>query len=196
MSTKVYKRRLIPIIDPAFQYKYTAAILLVAATISALLGLLLWRSYNETNSMLEVVNSIADINPEIARIIEESDRSFVFQLTVGFLVAEVLILGIIGLLITHRVCGPVFVVKRHLQTLSEGGFPTLRALRQGDEFVDMFTSLQKVTDSLKSRDQREADKLKGLLHRATSLSVDDQSVLQAMLKEREDRLATAAPART
>jgi methyl-accepting chemotaxis protein len=193
MSSKVYKRRLIPIIDPGFQYKYTGAILLVAGTISALLGLLLWRSYNETNSMLEVVNSIADINPEIARIVEESDRSFVFQLTLGFLVAEVVILGIIGLLITHRVCGPVFVVKRHLQTLSEGSFPTLRALRQGDEFVDMFTSLQKVTDSLKSRDQREADKLKGLLHRATSLSVDDQGVLQAMLKEREDRLASAAP---
>ena len=121
MST-VQKRRAIPIIDSRFQWKYTLIILGVAAFISGILGFFLWKSYGEMNAILQIAGTI----PEISERITDSDTNFIFMLTGCFLAGEVLLLGVLGLIITHRVCGPMFVLHRYLTALSTGAYPKTR----------------------------------------------------------------------
>jgi HAMP domain-containing protein len=177
-----YKRRAIPIIDRQFQFKYTGMILAVAATVSVVLSTLLWRSYRETTDMLE----IAMTSPEMSAIIGENDSKLVFGLTIVFLVLEVVVLGVLGLIITHRVAGPVFVVKRHLTTLTEGRFPAMRPLRDGDEFADMFGALQQLTDRLKQRDNDELAQLRTIL---AAVPEGQRVVVQGMIDERTARVS-------
>jgi signal transduction histidine kinase len=181
MATK--KRRLIPIIDRRFQFKYTAIIFSVAAVVSAALGFLLLDAYTELNKMLDLSDPIKDqLNADDARR--------VFTLVIGFLAAEVLLIGVAGLLITHRVCGPIVVLHRHLGTLLDGRYPILRGLRSGDEFVSTFETFSELVNALRERDEREAEELKALLTVAAAqgLDPDHVSTLQRLLDEREQRM--------
>ena len=185
-----YKRRLIPIVDRRFQFKYTAIIVLVAAAVSTVLGAFLWRSYTESNQIIE----LASLSPGIGDQLNAEDTRTVFRLCVAFLVAEVGVFGLLGLVITHRVAGPVFVIHRHLVTLAEGAFPRLRTLRAGDEFQSTFEALHSVVDQLRRREQIDLDRLKGLLEAAQAKSIGEADIatLRELVEEHEAHLSESA----
>ena len=181
-----YKRRLIPIVDRAFQFKYTGVILLVAAATSTVLGFFLLQAYREMNEVIQ----IAGMAPEIGRQLDADDSRRVFTITVAALIGEVAILGVMGLIITHRVCGPIFVITRHINTMADGKHPFLRGLRAGDEFAPMFHAFKRLIDGHKAKDRSDIDKLKPIIAaaRAKGLADADVAVLQALVDEREARL--------
>ena len=55
--------------------------------------------------------------------------------------------------ITHRISGPIFVMKRYLQTMIEGKSPEFRPLRDGDEFSELFDKVKELADVIKKRDE-------------------------------------------
>lgn len=180
-----YKRRLIPIIDRRFQFKYTGILVSAAGVISLILGYFLLDAYKEMNEMLEVSEAIG------ARLDSDSARS-VFTLVVGFLTAEVILVGVAGLLVTHRVCGPVFVLHRHVATLLDNKYPTMRTLRTGDEFVSTFEAFKQTVAMFRERDERERDELTAVLGAAQTAGLADehQAALRRLVEEREARLAS------
>lgn len=186
-----YKRRLIPIVDRAFQFKYTGIILLVAAVTSTVLGFFLLKAYREMNEVIQ----LAGMAPEIGEKLDADDTKRVFTITVACLIGEVALLGVLGLLITHRVCGPIFVITRHFNTMIDGKHPFLRPLRQGDEFAPMFVAFQKLVDGNKAKDAAEVEKLRPIVAaaRAKGLADADIAVLQKLIEEREARLAPPPP---
>ncbi len=180
-----YKRRLIPIVDRAFQFKYTGIILLVAAVTSTALGFFLLKAYREMNEVIQ----LAGMAPEIGDKLNADDSKKVFTIIVAALVGEVAILGVMGLLITHRVCGPIFVITRHLGTMVSGKYPQLRPLRQGDEFAPMFEVFKQLIDKQRDRDLAEAERLGAVLEEAKSKGVDQGTldVLKGLIDERTAR---------
>ncbi|MCC7073332.1 MAG: hypothetical protein IT383_18615 [Deltaproteobacteria bacterium] len=188
---QAYKRRLIPIVDRQFQFKYTGIIVGIAAAISLVLGYFLWKSYVEMNEVID----LASLSPEVNDKLNSDDARFVFTITLGFLAVEVAVLGVMGLLITHRVCGPIFVLQRHMQTISNGSYPTLRPLRSGDEFREAFDTFSRMIDNLRKRDDDEVARLKSVLAAAKSAGVpaDEQATLEQLIQEREARVAGGTP---
>lgn len=184
-----YKRRLIPIVDRRFQFKYTAIIVAVAAVVSTILGAFLWQSYSEMNEMIATLT-----NTDIAGALDSDDSRSVFQMVVVFLVGEVVVLGVTGLLITHKVCGPIFVLERHLSTLNDQRYPTLRPLRSGDEFHSCFETFGETVDMLKARDEAELPQLQALAEEAKAKGLADAhiSALEAMIEARKKRTAPEA----
>jgi hypothetical protein len=182
-----YKRRLIPIVDRRFQFKYTGIVLSVAASVAVVLGYLLWRSYIEMNEVVD----LASLSPEVSDKLNTDDTTFVFKLTVGVLGTSVLVFGVMGLLITHRVVGPIFVLQRHLQSILDGKYPVTRPLRDGDEFGAAFTTFRSVVDLLRKRDEDEVAKLNDAIAAAKGqgLSAAHVAALQVMIDERNARLA-------
>ncbi len=185
-----YKRRLIPIVDRAFQFKYTGVILLVAAVTSTVLGFFLLKAYQEMNDII----GLADISPEIGDKLNKDDATRVFQIIIFSLVGEVAVLGVLGLLITHRVCGPIFVITKHFGTMLDGKYPSLRPLRQGDEFAPMFELFKQLVDKQRDRDSNEVRKLKDLMAQAKDKGVDKDALasLQSLIDDREGRLGAGA----
>lgn len=175
------KRRLIPIVDRRFQFKYTALIMGVAAVVSTALGYFLLDAYRELNSMIEISSAIGQqLNSE--------DAEQVFALVVGFLGAEVLILGVLGLLITHKVVGPVFVLHRHFATLADGSYPSIRGLRKGDEFMPAFEAFSDAVNRLREQDEADLATLRELQSAAGNLSAEQTKKLEAMIAARNERL--------
>ena len=188
---QAYKRRLIPIVDRQFQFKYTGVIVGIAAAISLVLGYFLWKSYMEMNEVID----LASLSPEVNDKLNSDDARFVFTITLAFLAVEVAVLGVMGLLITHRVCGPIFVLQRHMETISNGSYPTMRPLRAGDEFRTAFETFTRMIDNLRKRDDDEMARLKAVLAAAKQAGVPaaEQSTLEKLIAEREGRVAGGAP---
>ncbi len=185
-----YKRRLIPIVDRAFQFKYTGIILLVAAVTSTVLGFFLLSAYREMNEVI----GLASISPEIGEKLDADDAKRVFQIIILSLVGEVAVLGVLGLLITHKVCGPIFVITKHFGTMLDNKYPSLRPLRSGDEFAPMFELFKQLVDKQKDRDAAEVKKLKDVAAAAKDkgLDKDTLAIVQTLIAEREARLSAGA----
>ena len=179
------KRRSIPVVDKAFQYKYTAIVVAVVAVVSAVLGYLLLQSYWEMNRIMDLALDTPDISDKV----NGDDALRVFYISFAFLVFEVLAVGVMGLIITHRVCGPVFVIQRHLMTMLEGKYPRTRPIRQGDEFREAFKVFTAVVESLKKRDADEVQKLNQVIAAARQKGVPESDVvlLEQLVAERRAR---------
>jgi HAMP domain-containing protein len=186
-SMAQYKRRLIPIVDRRFQFKYTGIIVAIAAVVSTVLGVFLLRSYWEMNEVID----LASLSPEVNDKLNSDDARFVFALTLAFLVLEVVGLGVMGLIITHRVVGPVYVLQRHLTTILEGKYPVMRPLRQNDEFREAFEAFKAVVDQMKARDSSDLEKLKAAHASAKARGASDSELkpLNDLIAEREARVA-------
>jgi len=179
------KRRSIPVVNKAFQYKYTAIIVSIVAVVSAVLGYLLLQSYVEMNRIMD----LALASPEISDKVHADDAQRVFYISLAFLVFEVLAVGVMGLIITHRVCGPVFVIQRHLTTMLDGKYPRTRPIRQGDEFRETYNVFAAVVESLKKRDADEVEKLNQAIAAARQKGVpeSDVALLEQLVAERRGR---------
>lgn len=184
-----YKRRLIPIVDRAFQFKYTGIILLVAAVTSTVLGFFLLKAYREMNEVI----GIASISPDIGDRLNADDATKVFQIIIACLIGEVVVLGALGLVITSRVCGPIFVLTRHFGTMLDNKYPSLRPLRSGDEFAPMFELFKQLVDKQRDRDAAEITRIGAALAAARAKGVDPETLqlLQTLVDERAARIAPA-----
>lgn len=78
---------------------------------------------------------------------------------IGTGVLLVFLLGATGIVITHKVVGPIFKMKRLLRMVGTGKLDIREKLRKGDELEDLFTVFLAMVDSLKNAQQAEMDKL-------------------------------------
>lgn len=63
-------------------------------------------------------------------------------------IALVITVIIVILRRTHRVAGPMFVLKRYMNEIIDGKIPDIRPLRKEDEFKDVFDTFVKMVDVL------------------------------------------------
>ena len=187
--THLNKRRSIPIVDKAFQYKYTGIIVSVVMAISAVLAYLLLQSYWETNRIMD----LAMVSSELREQLNRGDALSVLYISFAILVLEILALGVMGIIITHRVCGPVFVIHRDLTTMLAGKYPRKHPIREGDEFRETFNLFMAVVESLKKRDADEVEKLNEVIAAAKQKGVPDPVVatLEQFVAERRLRASSS-----
>ncbi|MFC1642759.1 HAMP domain-containing protein [Myxococcota bacterium] len=77
------------------------------------------------------------------------------QVLVAGLGLFVILVGLGGVLITHRVAGPVHKMKRLMGRVTAGHLPDPGHLRRGDELADFFGTFERMVRSL--RGQHDAD---------------------------------------
>ena len=144
-GTPSRNRRKNYIVDPAFQWKYAIMIALAVFLISTIMSTVLYGVLHRQ-----------------ARLRMMSPETYVAEITLVIVVAAVAFavltaagVGAWGLLITHRICGPLTVMSTYLTELAKGRFPALRPLRQKDEFKEFYAHFSRAVDSLRSRRERE-----------------------------------------
>lgn len=69
--------------------------------------------------------------------------------------ALVVFIGLAGIVVTHKVAGPIYKMKRHLRDVAEGHLAVPGALRKGDELVDFFETFRQMVQSLRDRQEHE-----------------------------------------
>ncbi|MBN2192952.1 MAG: HAMP domain-containing protein [Polyangiaceae bacterium] len=67
----------------------------------------------------------------------------------------VLFVGIAGILVTHRVAGPIHKMRRQIVEVAEGHLHPGGSLRRGDELVEFFEAFEVMVQRLRERQEHE-----------------------------------------
>ncbi|GAB4292636.1 MAG: hypothetical protein Kow0090_06630 [Myxococcota bacterium] len=139
----------------AFQLKYTLIITVVGAIIALLLGIFLYRAIQESTQVL--ATSLQEY-PELMERVNSEDQQILFVLIFG-IAALVIALLVWGVLMTHRVAGPLFIITRYTNQIADGIYPNLRPLRKQDELQDFFEAYKDMVNELIKRDENDYNAL-------------------------------------
>lgn len=96
----------------------------------------------------------AAFEQQLLERLEQEDDPILWSLG-GFWVALVVALFLVGILATHRIVGPIFVVDTYVRRIMNGEPVRPRALRRGDEFQGLFARVNEMARRL--RDERAHD---------------------------------------
>ena len=133
------------LVDPGFQLKYTSILMVVGACITALFGAMMYQAHLAATQALG-----AKAHIDLAAMDAYDARLAWTVLAIAIVMT--LALALFGVLVTHRVAGPLYVIARHLKSIGEGRFPELRPLRQRDELKEFFNAFQESVGQIRERE--------------------------------------------
>lgn len=149
-AAKSYQRRTY-VVDRRFQLKYTGLIVLIGAAIAAVAAFFIFQSWKENTELLAITM------PDLAGTIQDREASKIYWAVGIFVVLEIAGLFAWGILITHRIAGPLFIIDRYLEAIRSGFYPDMRPLRSHDELQQFFSSFSATIDGLRKREQDELE---------------------------------------
>lgn len=181
---------------PGFQLKYTAMVVGVTVIVAGVLGIQAYRySTGQTQmvtiNMMEAKGSAVDDRfvKDLEQYSQEADRKVAVGIITGVLLLTIA-LGMTGIVVTHRLVGPVYRLKGWVREVRDG---RLRAdtgrLRKRDELQDLFESFQEMVVSLRAAQEREIAQLEAAIAQARAAGVPADAI--ATLVATRDRMRAA-----
>jgi hypothetical protein len=141
------------VIDRGFQLKYTLLLGAVGALLSALFGGMMYLAHVDAARQLTAAAQAELAHAEGTQV----------ALTVAMSVLMAAALGLFGVLITHRIAGPVYVMSHYVSVIAKGRYPLMRPLRKRDELKGFFDRFQEAIELLRSREAEEAEQIEKAL---------------------------------
>ncbi len=175
------------LVDRRFQLKYAFVMAAAGLAVAAVFGLWLHQAHTQATALLAP-------DPETRALVARSDHLLLVAFgAIAALFAAAL--ALLGVVITHRVVGPVFVMGHYLKVLSEGRFPRMRTLRRSDDLKTFFRAFLASIDAMKVREARHAavleeavQRMRSSLSRAPELAPSIEA-LSSAARERRAALA-------
>ena len=138
------------LLDTGMQMKLASYLLAFAVALSLGLGWHLWTAYRETS---EVVSLAA---PEVASALASEDRWRIVQVSIILVLVLLCLLGA-SVVITHRIAGPAFAIRRTCSNVAEGNLSRPRPLRNHDLLVDLADAVATMVDAIRDREGIDRD---------------------------------------
>ena len=188
MGDKTQRRMRNYLIDRRFQLKYTGMVLLVTVTVAGGLGYLAYGfSQGQTEALTAQIMAQPDLAADTASDLEEfaqqEDRKIRNAIFAGVLLLT-LALGLTGIIVTHRVVGPAYRMRRLFEHVGEGKFEVTTGIRKGDELQELFHSFADMVESLRDQRAEEIEQLEETLIKMESAGVQSAYIteLRAVLE--------------
>ena len=188
MGDKTQRRMRNYLIDRRFQLKYTGMVLLVTVTVAGGLGYLAYGfSRGQTEALTAQIMAQPDLAADTASDLEEfaqqEDRKIRNAIFAGVLLLT-LALGLTGIIVTHRVVGPAYRMRRLFEHVGEGKFEVTTGIRKGDELQELFHSFADMVESLRDQRAEEIEQLEETLIKMESAGVQSAYIteLRAVLE--------------
>ena len=152
-------RRRTYFVNRAFQWRYTLLVMVAVFVVStfmsyALFGVL----YQQARANV--------LHPETVNVWQNAVVLTVSGL--AFSLALALAFGLWTILITHRICGPMYVIEGYLNELTKGSLPEPRALRKKDEFKGLYDAFGRAVGALTASKRSDLEQLTEALRTARS----------------------------
>lgn len=138
-------RRTQVLIDPGFQLAF-AVVLLAVAAISGVVGAIGFQG---------IVDLAGEAEARAARLDALSAAS-------GDLAGLCLMVVVVAILLSHRVCGPIFCARGSMEKVGKGAKGVKMKLRPGDQFRQLETAFNEMTSGLEDLDFESQRWLKNL----------------------------------
>jgi hypothetical protein len=144
------------LLDVGLQLRYTATIVVVAIFLTAGLG---FKMYQATRDISKVILFTGLVDPASAAELQSqfanSDKVVLWGI-IGFGIVLVLSIGAVGILITHKVAGPLYKIASLFGRVRDNRLnaaPT--SLRKGDELQDFYSSFREMHQAIRSRTEED-----------------------------------------
>ena len=183
-----YKRKVRNyLLDVGLQLRYTATIVIVAVFLTAGLG---FKMYQATRDVSKVILWTSLVDPSSAEELQaqfsNSDRVVLWGI-IGFGVVLVFSIGTVGILITHKVAGPLHKIASLFARVRENRMgPAPTSLRKGDELQEFYLAYRDMHQALRARieeDVRVLTNAVSVLEAAPDTARDRSSPLQQTIEE-------------
>lgn len=162
-------RRRPRIVHPALQIKYGAMIAVFGTVIGLTFCSLLWVQGHELRrEAFDFCGSEA-----VSHFAKRVSSVTLHAVTATALISA--LLTVFGLVATHRVAGPIFVMNRYLKYLGEGRIPVTRPLRKNDELKDFYANLMVVIEMLRRQATEDATALATAVEKLSPVATSSET---------------------
>lgn len=168
------KKRLV--IERHFQYRLTLKICFAAAGIFLIFGGILMFLVKMNYEML-VQNALLQM-PEMVTQLQREFRLISLALVTSFIIMVGIMFGL-GLLLSQKLAGPIFALRRQLKEFADGKTGIRLSLRTGDEFMPLADTFNSAMESWEQRQTQHQDALKAAL---TAIDAGKTSEAQRHIK--------------
>ena len=149
------------LINRDYQLRYTLIMVFICTALTATLGYS-WYGQMRIASDLVEVGALGSKSETYAYEVKDKlaahDRMRMMIL-VGFGVTLCLAIALFGILLTHKVAGPLKYIGSILNQMAAGRLGTLRDLRSGDQLVGFFELFKRAHDSLREETEQDLETL-------------------------------------
>lgn len=138
------------ILDWRYQLRYTLTMVGISVVLTGGLGYVVMSKAKEASRVVQVraMDPTDDVAQELARQFQENDQVLVWSL-IGFGLLLAMILSAYGIVLTHKVAGPLFKVTTYLDRMRDGKLGVIYNLRKGDELVEFFEHFKRAHETLR-----------------------------------------------
>jgi methyl-accepting chemotaxis protein len=176
-DAKTYRRKQY-LINPSFQWKIAGTIAIAVFLFTVLISITLYGTLHQQARL-----RAADPMGYTAEV-----TSIMICFGLGFAAITAGGVGLWSILMTHRICGPMFVMKRYMLELAEGRLPSLRPLRKRDEFKDLYDAFDLAISALRSAKQRELMQLNTAMDAIRQSQTGDTAATRQAIQTVMDRI--------
>jgi hypothetical protein len=152
-----YKRKVKNyLLDVGLQLRYTATIVLVALVLTIILGA---KMYSATRDTSKVILWTGLVDAETASALESqfanSDKVVLWGI-IGFGIVLMVSISAVGILITHKVAGPLYKISSFFGRIRDNRLGATPAkLRKGDELQGFYSSFRDMHQALRGRTEED-----------------------------------------
>ncbi len=143
------------LVDRSFQLKYS----FILGAIGVLIGVICAVTMYLVRRRL-----LADISlpPALIEELTSINRQVTWVVIFVALLCGV-VLSLFGLLLTHRIAGPIYALTQFVAALARGRYPLVRPIRKSDELKDFFELFRRSVESLRAREVEEIFRIEELI---------------------------------
>ncbi len=170
------------LLDRRFQLKYTGMVLFVTVAVAGVLGYVAYDfSKGQTEAFTAQLAAQPDLDPDTAKDLEQfakqEDRRVRNAILAGVLLMT-LALGLTGIIVTHRVVGPAYRMKRLFKHVSEGHLEVTTGIRKGDELQELYHSFAEMIESLREQRAEDIERLEDTLIKMEAAGVQSAHITE------------------
>lgn len=141
------------LIDRKMQLRITLVMVTLTSLLTAILGIFWYAEIRKASEVIRI-NAMSILGAEAAtRLGSEmatSDHRRLFVL-VGFAVVLGVLIAAYGIIMTHRIAGPLFKINRYVNDIAADRLYRLRGLRKGDQLQEFFGAFERMHSALRTR---------------------------------------------
>lgn len=153
------------LINRRFQLKWVSLILLVTFALFATLGGYIWEL--ERHSSDAIVNGLSAMygaeEVEVMKELFVASDSNVLWVLMGSGVALILTLAGFGVVLTHKMAGPIYALRKSMGRVADGQWFNVRGVRDGDEFQGLASSWREVIGTICTKERAELEQLEKII---------------------------------
>ena len=137
------------LLDRGFQLRFTGVIVLISTVLTGSLSAFVMSKAREASRVVEVraMDPTDTVAAELVEQFRRNDQMLMAGLIIFAVVLIVFLLGY-GIVLTHKVAGPLYKIGTYLDRIRDGKLYPVMALRKGDQLHHFFEQFKDTHDAL------------------------------------------------